>query len=191
MMRRIKQAIKPRLVSAACHHLGLVPRASERLVYISEIGHPLQLIQELGKSCKGVVHVGANEGQEFESYRSAQLECVVYIEPVPEICERLRARIASDPRHVAVQALCSNLEGETVQFNVASNGGLSSSILPLARHASEHPEVTYTLQILLKTTTLDRVIFETAAIDPRKIDCLVLDVQGAEMKVIEGATRTL
>jgi FkbM family methyltransferase len=188
MKRRLKQGIKRRLARLACRHLGLYP---DPPALVSDLGHPLGLIRNLGLECRGVIHVGANLGLEFGSYRRAGLENVVYIEPIPEIFAKLQARISVDRRHRAINALCTDRIGDEVDFHIASNGGESSSIFEFGTHAHHHPQVSYVRTLRLRTTTLDHIMFGTPSLDPRLFDCLVLDVQGAEAKVIAGAKQTL
>jgi FkbM family methyltransferase len=184
----VKRRIKQELTTLARRHLGLY---LDPPTVVSDLGHPLGLIKRLGLECRGVIHVGANLGQEFDSYRRAALESVIYIEPIPEIFARLRTRISIDSRHLAINALCTDRDGDEVEFHVASNDGQSSSIFELGSHADRHPDVNYISTLRLQTTTLDRIIFETPAIRPELLDCLVLDVQGAEAKVFAGGQRTL
>jgi FkbM family methyltransferase len=172
----------------ACRHLGLYPDPPLR---INELAHPIGLITDLGYQCRGVIHVGANTGWEFDSYRRAELASVIYIEAIPEIFARLQARISVDKRHRAINALCTDRDGDMVDFHIASNAGRASSIFELGTHAERHPKVKYVGTLKLQTTTLDRLIFETPTIDPQLLDCLVLDVQGAEAKVLAGGKRTL
>lgn len=188
MKWRLKQEIKRRLRKLACRHLELYPNPPVR---VSELHHPIGLISHLGLECRGVIHVGANQGQEFDSYRRAGLESVIYIEPIPQIFAKLKERISVDGRHHAFNALCTDREGDEVEFHVASNSGQSSSIFEFGSHAEHHPEVTYIGTLRLRTTTLDHIVFGTPSLDPRLLDCLVLDVQGAEAKVLAGAKRTL
>src|SRR5437868_40730 len=98
----MQQRIKSWIRRVACQRLSLYPDPPAR---ISELSNPLGLIREFGRECRGVIHVGANLGQEFDSYRRAGLQSVVYIEPIPEIFARLEERVSIDPRHHAVQAL--------------------------------------------------------------------------------------
>lgn len=188
MKRRLKQELKRHLTRLACQHLGLYPDPPKR---VAELGHPLGLIREFGPRCRGVIHVGANLGQEFYSYCRAGLESAVYIEAIPEIFAELQKRISADPRHQAINALCTDREGDDVDFHLASNEGQSSSILEFGTHAARHPSVKYVGTLKLRTTTLDRIVFDTPSLDPRPLDCLVLDVQGAEAKVLAGGKRTL
>jgi FkbM family methyltransferase len=188
MSQRLKTAIKRRLTRLACRYLQLYTDPPQ---LVSDMGNPIGLIKLLGLECRSVIHVGANIGQEFESYRRAGLESAVYVEPIPEIFAKLQARVSVDKRHHAINALCTDRVGDEVEFHVASNNGESSSILELGSHAVKHPEVGYVRTLKLRTTTLDHLIFETPSLDPRPFDCLVLDVQGAEAKVLAGAEQTL
>jgi FkbM family methyltransferase len=187
MIGAVKRFAKRRLIGLASRYLDMHVDPPRSIV---ELSHPLGLLRGLGVHCSGVIHVGANNGQEFDSYISEGVERAVYIEPVPEVFKQLEARVAGHRNHRAIMALCADREGEEVTFNVSSNSGLSSSMLDFGRHAEAYPDVTYVSQLKLRTTTLDRVI-ETLGPDFGPLDCLVLDVQGAEAKVIAGAERTL
>ena len=188
VLRSLKRWVRKTMTRLACRHLGLY---TDPPVAVSELSHPLGLIKRLGLQCHGLIHVGANSGHEFDSYCRAGLGSVVYIEPIPEVFARLEQRVGKAAGHHAIQALCTDRDGEEVAFHVASNNGLSSSIFPFGSHADRHPHVTYQATLRLKTTTLDRIIFETPGLRPDLLDCLVVDVQGAEAKVLAGGMRTL
>src|SRR5579862_7247657 len=85
--------------------------------------------------CKvgGVIHVGANSGQERNLYAQLELD-VAWVEPNPPVFERLRANLAEFPKQRAYQYLIADQDEQEYIFHVASNGGESSSILPLAKH---------------------------------------------------------
>jgi FkbM family methyltransferase len=184
MYRETRRAIGHWLAAAASKRYNLRPDAS--------IGCSVpEMIRHLGEKCHGIIHVGANSGQEFEQYRAADLECVVYIEPIPAVFAELQKHVASDKRHHAIQALCTDRSGDEYEFRVASNSGESSSIFPFGTHAELHPDVKFQSTIKLRSRTLDDVVFQTEGISTPSLDCLVMDVQGAEMKVIQGAPRTL
>lgn len=180
----LKWQIKLRLIALAHKFLDVYPP-------VADLGHPIELIRRLGLDCRGVIHVGANTGQEMRSYRSAGLESVIYIEPIPDVFRKLQRRIARDPRHRAINALCAEREGDEVTFYIASNGGQSSSIFEFGSHSELYPDVNYQSKLRLRTTTLDAIIFGTPGIRPELLDCLVIDVQGAEANVLLGGERTL
>ena len=137
------------------------------------------------QKCRGVVHVGANSGQERRVYERQGLE-VFWIEPVPDVFGELTANIAPYPRQRALRALVTDKDGETVTLNIASNGGASSSILDLNEHKDIWPDVTYVGRIDCVSKTLVTALAE-AGIDAAKFDALVMDTQGSELLVLKGA----
>ena len=155
----------------------------------------VEMIRRLGRSCRGTIHIGANTGQEVGSYRSAGLLWGIMIEPLPEPFAKLQQVVENIPNYFALQALCAAREGIDYEFHIASNGGQSSSILQPARHTTEHPDVAFTETIALRSTTVDRLMAQLEGSVPGftsdLIDILYMDVQGAELEVLKGATRTL
>lgn len=149
----------------------------------------LHLLNSFGLAPTGILHVGANYGQEFEAYRNSGAETVVYVEPIATIFEALKERVEVAKGHHAVKAVCSDRVGEIVKFNVASNWGASSSILTLGAHAEIFPGITYVAQEEMTTTTVDELL--AREFPGKKFDLMVIDVQGAELMVLEGARKTL
>lgn len=149
----------------------------------------LQLMKSFGLGPTGIVHIGANYGQEYEDYRASGAETVVYVEPIAAIFAALKARVERAPGHHAVKAVCSDRAGQTIRFNVASNSGASSSMLGLGNHGKIHPEITYVAQEEMTTTTVDELLAQEFA--GKRFDLMVIDVQGAELMVLEGAKETL
>jgi len=141
------------------------------------------------KSCARIVHVGANSGQERDLYNRYDLT-VIWIEPIPAVYEQLACNIQPYPKQRAIQALLTDRAGDTVQFNIASNSGQSSSILHLALHKDIWPQVSYVDKIEIRTETLDRLLAAREASDSA-IDALVLDTQGSELLVLKGAQAVL
>ena len=107
----------------------------------------LRLLSDFGIQPKAVIHVGASEGQERGSYVASGVEKVVFVEPIPAVFEQLQANISGIPGFSAVHALCADRTGVSATLNVASNGGQSSSMLPLGKHAEIYPDIVYTSTI--------------------------------------------
>ncbi len=137
------------------------------------------------RRCRAVVHVGAHDGAECELYARHGLQ-VLWVEALPEACALLARTIQSHPRQRAVHALVTDREGADYDFHVSDNGGRSSSIFEFGEHAKLWPEVAMARTIRLRSTTLEQVV-RTAGEPMDAFDALVLDVQGAELAVIEGA----
>lgn len=141
------------------------------------------------RRARGVIHVGANTGQERDLYASFGLR-VVWIEPIPEVFDELQRNVADFPYQRAVRALVTDTSGETVAFHVSSNDGLSSSIFDFDQHADIWPDVTTARSIELVTTTLSDLV-EREGIEPHDYDALVMDTQGSELLVLQGAEAML
>jgi FkbM family methyltransferase len=154
---------------------------------------PLQdVIDRYGLAISGVIHAGAHLGQEAEIYGSCGIRDVLWIEANPKTIDELRTNVEPLGHRVASACLGATT-GEIVTFNIAdtpsgANRGMSSSVLPLGTHLERHPNVRYVSQIELTTRTLDSVVVEHSATG---WNVLVLDVQGYELHVLRGASKTL
>lgn len=137
----------------------------------------------------GVVHVGANTGQERKLYGRLGLR-VLWIEPIPEVFAVLEENLRDYPSQRAVQSLVTDKDGAEYRFNVASNNGASSSILELAQHKDIWPQVHFTKTLILQSVTL-ATLFEREHIDASAYQALVMDTQGSELLVLQGAVPTL
>jgi len=137
------------------------------------------------RRAKGVVHVGANMGQEREIYSRNGVR-VLWIEPIPEIFAALKKNLTGFPDQRAVEALVSDVDGARCSFHIASNEGQSSSMLDLHLHTDVWPDVKFERTITLETVTLPTLLarHHLAADD---YDCLVMDTQGSELLVLKGA----
>lgn len=136
----------------------------------------------------GLVHVGANQGQERGLYAALNLR-VIWIEPIPEVFEQLSRNIAGLPEQRALNLLITGQDGQQCEFHIANNSE-SSSILDLSRHAEMWPEVAYARTISLTGKTLGTALAD-AAVDLAGYDALILDTQGAELQILNGATALL
>jgi FkbM family methyltransferase len=134
---------------------------------------------------RGVIHVGANTGQEAELYASFGL-AVVWVEPIPEVFENLKRSISKFPRQAAFSYLVAEHDDLEYGLHVANNDGASSSILEPCGHSQVWPDVKYTHTITVKGTTLGSLLAREH-IDARGFDALVLDTQGSELKILKGA----
>lgn len=141
------------------------------------------------KKAKGVVHVGANEGQERDEYARYGLN-VIWIEPIPEVFEILKENIKGYPNQKAIQALVTDKDDAEYTFHIASNQGASSSIFDMKLHREIWPEVVYKKTIILKSATLSSLL-KRESVDLQNYDSLVIDTQGAELLVLKGAADLL
>ncbi|MFK7942016.1 MAG: FkbM family methyltransferase [Paracoccaceae bacterium] len=129
-----------------------------------------------------VLHIGANDGAEAQKYEDMGLEGW-HIEALPDVHERLAAACAELPKQHSILA-CLDEQVHEVEFNIASNGAMSSSLFDWNTHPVVHPEVSFTGKAKLTTRRLDDLLADGTI--PDNIDFAVLDVQGAELRVLKG-----
>jgi len=137
----------------------------------------------------GVVHVGANVGQERYLYQHYGLN-VLWVEPIPDVFKELQHNIRLYPKQQACQALVTDLDGQSYPFNIANNKGASSSILPFKEHKDIWPEVDYTTTIEITSVTLDS-LFERRPVQALDYQALIMDTQGSELLVLKGGLTVL
>ena len=138
---------------------------------------------------RGVIHVGANDGQARQFYAQNRLRAV-FIEAIPELYEALRKNIAVFPNQQAINALITDRDGATHTMHVSNNSGLSSSIFDLHQHKDIWPEVHYVREVALQSSTL-KTALDRAGVNIADYEILVMDTQGSELMVLQGAEELL
>ena len=165
-----------------------------KLNFVNRVKNKIHDILGLGinrylKDISGVIHVGANTGQERDLYERHNLQ-VLWIEPIPSVFEKLKNNISDYERQNAVKALITDVNNKEYNFNIANNDGASSSILDFSEHKEIWPDVHYEETLLLTSTTLEKLI-KDERIDMNKYQALVLDTQGSELLVLKGSKSLL
>ena len=137
------------------------------------------------KKIKGVIHVGANTGQEIKLYYEYGLS-VVWIEPIPDVFEKLQSNLKGFPKQVALMGLVTDRENAEYQFHLANNNGASSSILEFNLHQDIWPDVAFERTIDLLSVTLPSLL-KANNVNLPEYDMLAIDTQGSELLVLKGA----
>jgi FkbM family methyltransferase len=137
------------------------------------------------KQITGVIHIGANEGQEADQYNQQDLH-VLWVEAIPDLYEKLKINIARFSKQKAISALVTNSNEKIYEFHIANNLGASSSIFDLKDHKNIWPDVEYTKSISLQGITLSK-LYNQYKIDPSLYQALIMDTQGSELLILEGA----
>jgi FkbM family methyltransferase len=138
-----------------------------------------------------VIDVGANEGQYALTLRRLGFDGrIVSFEPSTAAHNRLRHSAKADERWtVGARTALGNREG-TVDLTITSNGGASSSVLPMMDvHKSAAPDVACIGSERVPMMRLDQAA-EGLLPEARNI-FLKLDVQGYELEVLEGAPKLI
>lgn len=133
--------------------------------------------------------MGANTGQERKLYERHHLP-VLWIEPIPEVYARLEENIHPYPRQRAWRALITDRDGKRHTLHIASNEGQSSSIFDFDMHRDIWPDIAYVAGVELEGVTLPTAL-RNAGVDVADYDTLVIDTQGSELLVLQGAAEML
>lgn len=137
-----------------------------------------------------IVHIGAHLVQERDEYKTLGAEFVLWIEAMPWISEKASRILRDYPNQELLSALLWSETGIEKEFYVAGDNGSSSSVYKPYLISASHPEVQVSQKIRLKTTTLDELL-EPYLHRLSTSNILVLDTQGAELKVLHGGRNNL
>lgn len=137
------------------------------------------LVTRYKVQAKGVLHLGASEGQEAPFYAKHGYK-MAFVEALPHIHAKLVQNVAKYGA-VTYNACVSDVEGVDIEFNIANNGGQSSSMLEFGTHTKEHPGVRFIGKTRMKTKRVDSLVADIA-----NYDILVMDLQGAELMALKG-----
>lgn len=128
----------------------------------------------------GVLHIGANVGEEFPVYNELGIKKQIWIEGNTDIFLKLKQNISSNPEAVALNYVVGD-ENKEVDFHISNNGSQSSSVLELGTHKQQHPNVHYVAHIKSQMHRVDELGLDLAG-----VDFLNIDLQGAEMMALRG-----
>lgn len=146
------------------------------------------LVEKYNVHPKGVLHVGANVGEEAVQYEEQGIKNVVWIEANPDIFKTLVMNVAGYG-HKAFN-FCAGDENKETVLHIANNAGQSSSVLPLGTHARNHPSVKYTHDITVPMMRIDTffsyVPNQSERYDLKDVDFLSMDIQGFELNALKG-----
>jgi FkbM family methyltransferase len=133
----------------------------------------------------GVLHLGANLGQEAEEYYSKGIEEVIWVEAIPDVFKELQKNVSHIPNNFCINECLSDKDGDEVVFHISNNQSQSSSFLELGEHLNAHPEVHYVDSIKMKTITV-RSMLGKYNISLGNDWFLNADLQGAELHAFRG-----
>jgi FkbM family methyltransferase len=141
---------------------------------------------QCARPIRGVLHIGANVGQEASYYSKLGLK-VVWIEADPHLFQVLKANIVHFNNQTAYLCLASDIDGREVDFHIASNDGGSSSILKFDenRFSKEWPTITEVKSVRIHTCRLDSLLKQQGC-SMDDLNLVVADVQGYELPVLRG-----
>lgn len=150
---------------------------------------------ELG-GCKtkgtNLVHVGAHMGQESASYRKLGISHVIWIEGNPRVFETLQktSRTMSGLNTCWLGLLSESDDADRCLY-VTNRGTFSSILIPTDRARGYWPDIEVVEALRCPTMKLDSMLAIAEFEIDRAFQTLIVDVQGAELYVLKGATNFL
>jgi FkbM family methyltransferase len=135
----------------------------------------------------GIIHIGANHGQESDSYYNRYGNPkVIFIEADPKVFLKLHENLSKYPNQIAIQALVADKDNVEWDFLCdKNNAGQSSSLFDFHLHKKMFPNVVMGESIKLIGKTLPTILKENN-IDIKDYKHINMDVEGAELLVLKG-----
>lgn len=153
-----------------------------------------QLIEKYNIAPKGVIHVGGSHAEEFESYMENYIYRQLWIEPIPEVFEKMQKKISVNPLAIGINTCITDKPYQNVTLKVSNNDGQSSSIFDFKKHKEFYPTIDFVRTIECTTLTLDEIVSENNSneyFNSLNYNFLNIDIQGAELLALKGSKNLL
>jgi FkbM family methyltransferase len=142
------------------------------------------------KYSTGVIHIGANVGQERNHYKKYNVKKILWVESDPNTFRQLKKNIKPYKNQKALNYLLTDKKKKLQKLNISNFGANASSIFDFSTHKEMHPKVKFINKILLNSSTLIDMI-KKEKIKLKNYNTLVLDTQGSELLILKGAAKIL
>lgn len=143
-----------------------------------------ELVHKYSLNIRGVLHIGAHYGEEYNAYTQLGVKNMMFFEPVPSNFQILSERIGSSA--IMHNVALGNMTGE-VEMNIEeANEGQSCSILTPALHLQQYPHIQFNNKVTVPINKLDAYMDQ-----PELYNMINMDTQGYELEVLKGAAQFL
>lgn len=145
-----------------------------------------ELVDKFGIKPKAVLHVGGHLGEEHHdmNLHGWGANGVYWVESQEKLCDQMRSKFeGTNNRVINATVWSENGIKKTFHENVNSQ---SSSLYDLGTHKESYPDFVEIRSREVTTSTLDSL---TSI--PEGIEFINLDIQGAELEALKGASRIL
>lgn len=132
---------------------------------------------------EGILHIGANRGEEAQTYYELGIRNVLWIEGNEELIPELSKNVSRYEGQSWIHSLIGDIDMEPTIFHISNNSGQSSSVLQLGTHKNEHPDVHYVKHVPMVTRRIDCLM---SAETITHYDFLNVDLQGFDLQAIKG-----
>lgn len=181
---KLQLCMQPALDGQPCTHLAVAPRHWKRLfARDTSMFRYADLFPRHGIVPRGIIHIGAHEGEEYPQYADAGCRRVLFIEADPNTYARLAPRFIANPHVICINRAVSDRTAR-LPFSRMS-GSQSSSLLPPKEHLDIYPKITLTETIEVDAAPLPEILTEFG-VNPDDYNILAIDTQGAERMILAG-----
>lgn len=143
-------------------------------------------IKKYNMSITGVIHIGAHVGTEYDEYQKIDtIEHMVFYEPDPDNFSKLKSKVNHDSRTICVNRALGPFSCEADLYREHNNNGQSNSLLEPYKHTHIYPDTVFNEKVKVKVDPLDKYMTSS------KFNFINMDVQGGELNVLLGASKTL
>ena len=133
---------------------------------------------------KGIIHVGAHYGEEISEYIDNGIQDIILFEPLVENFDVLSKKVKTLNANIeGYQVALGSKKGDATMY-VSDNEKQSSSVLKPKVHLTHHPHVKF-------PSTEDVEVHLLDDYNSKDYNFINMDVQGYELEVLKGGTKTL
>ena len=133
---------------------------------------------------KGIIHIGAHYGEELSDYIGEGIQNIILFEPISETFQILSENAKDLNGNIeGYQVALGSKPGKATMY-ISDNEKQSSSILKPKIHLTHHPHVKFPSKEEVDVELLDDY-------DSKDYNFINMDVQGYELEVLKGGTKTL
>jgi FkbM family methyltransferase len=142
-----------------------------------------KLVENFDLKIKGVIHIGAHFGTENEVYKKFDIKNKIFFEPLPHTFKILENNVRDS---ILVNKALGNDTKKINMYVERENCSQSSSILKPKIHATQYAWITFK-----EMMEVDMIKLDDYPLEQDKYNFINIDVQGYELEVFKGATKTL
>jgi len=146
----------------------------------------IDITQYVKSPITGIIQVGAHVGSELSILKKLSNNILMF-EPQKDVYQKLLKNIGDDKQIIAENCALGSIPGTLKMYKEYANSGQSSSLLPPSLHTIQYPGIVFNDVEEVEIKTLDSYLENTN----NSYNLMTLDVQGYELEVLKGASKTL
>jgi FkbM family methyltransferase len=140
-------------------------------------------------SVRGVLHIGAHYGQEYEEYVACGIQRFVFFEPLAPAFEVLRSRVGDKSGVTLINKAIGPTNEHVKMFVESANQGMSSSMLKPKHVLERYPHIAFNDSAEVEQVRLDDWAAEHIQLSD--FNMIIIDTQGYELPALQSAPTVL